>query len=807
MSGNTFFNQIQSKIKSGFLVLIHFLTKLPENIKKFNFSSFWSLIKANNPIKKIRYRAFRWIIYGIIGIFLLFLAIDQNLFWLFGYSPTFHDIKNPEYSIASEIYSSDGKLIGKFYKENRTPVEFKDLPPNLLNALVSTEDSRFYQHSGIDFFSFFSSIWSTAKGDKRGGSTITQQLAKNLYETRKKKSTGLLGNIPVLRTSIYKLKEWITALKIERVYSKNQILALYLNTVGFGNNTFGIKVASRRYFNKLPLELSTVESALLVGMLKAPSTYNPITNPEKALSRRNTVLGQMVKNHALTDSAYKQLYKIPIHLMPGEMHQEEEESYIRSAVEYFVKNWAHKNGYDIYSDGLKIYTSIDSRMQNHAEEAVSEKMKMLQNRLNGQMRGQVPWVDENGNEDKNFLNELLQRIPEYQRLKTHYKNPDSLNKFLNTPHRMKVFTWKGEKDTSFSTMDSLAYYATILQTGLLSYDPVSGYIKAWVGGINDHYFHFDHVLQSKRQPGSTFKPFVYLAAIDNGYSPCDKITDKAVTISYKDITDGKNKTWSPKNADWKFTGRDMSLRWALGRSCNSVTAQLTDKIGADKVVKYAHLLGIKSDLIPVPSIGLGPFDVSLYDMVGAYGTFLNHGNLTKPLLVTKIVDQDGSTIDEFTANPVKVISEETAWLMLYMLQGGIQEPGGTSQALWEYDLWKNGNEIAGKTGTSSNYSDAWYIGITKDLVTGVWVGAEDPSIHFRTSQSGEGSHTALPIFGSYMEKLYHDPKSGIKEGKFPKLKSKIKTKYICPNILPKKDTLGLDSTKSLIPLDTAGSIL
>lgn len=805
MSGNSFFKSIVSKLE--FWTQKGIFKTFMIWVKNLNFSGFWKFIKTQNPIKKIPYRPLRWLIYAFIFIFLLFFSIDQNLFWLFGYSPTFHDIKNPEYSVASEIYSADGKLIGKFYKENRSPVSFEDIPKNLIDALVSTEDSRFYQHGGIDFFSFFSSLYSTAKGDKRGGSTITQQLAKNLYETRKKKSFGLLGNIPGLRTSIFKMKEWITALKIERVYTKNQILALYLNTVGFGNNTFGIKVASRKYFNKKPKDLSIDQSALLVGMLKAPSTYNPINNPIKALSRRNIVLGQMVKNHVLSEDSFKRYSSIPIKISPGEIHQEEEESYIRSSVESFIKNWAHKNGYDIYSDGLKIYTSIDSRMQNHAEEAVKEKMKILQNRLNGQMKNHEPWVDENGNEVKDFLSGLLKRLPEYDQLTRKYKNPDSLNKALNTPHRMKVFTWKGEKDTSFSIMDSLGYYSKILQTGLLSYDPHTGYIKAWVGGINDHFFHFDHVMQSKRQPGSTFKPFVYLAAIDNGYSPCDKITDKAVTISYKDITDGVQKTWSPKNADWKFTGRDMSLRWALGKSCNSVTAQLTDKIGSDKVVKYAHLLGIRSDLKAVPSIGLGPFDVSLYDMVGAYGTFLNNGYLTKPQLITKIYDKEGTLIDEFTPEPVKVISDETAWLMLYMLQGGIQEPGGTSQALWEYDLWKNGNEIAGKTGTSSNYSDAWYIGITKDLVTGVWVGAEDRSVHFRTSQSGEGSHTALPIFGSYMERLYHDPKSGIKEGKFPKSKVKIKTKYYCPNFLPKKDTLNTDSLKSLSPQDSLPSIL
>ncbi len=770
-------------------------------------TSLWNSCKEFKLRKWIPNKIVRWFIYGALAILGLFMAIDQNLFGLFGYSPSVQDIKNPDYSVASEIYSSDGKIIGKFYRENRAPITFEELPKNIIDALISTEDSRFYKHQGIDFFSFFSSIWSTARGEKRGGSTITQQLAKNLYETRKKSSQGILGKIKFLRTTIFKLKEWLTASKIERIYSKNQILALYLNTVSFGNNTFGIKIASSRYFNKKPLDLSVEESALLIGMLKAPSTYNPITNVEKALTRRNIVLGQMVKSGVLSDTAFNKLSVHPISLNLGESGVHEEGSYIRSAVETFIKSWAKKNGYDIYSDGLKIYTSIDSKMQGYAEQAVEEKMKVLQTRLNRQMNSKDPWVDENGNEIKDFLGTLVLRMPEYARLKMKYPNQDTLKKMLNQRHKMRVFTWKGEKDTSFSILDSLSYYAKILQTGLLSYDPFSGYIKAWVGGLNDHNFHFDHVIQSKRQPGSTFKPFVYLAALENGYSPCDKIRDEAVTISYIDVLDGKNKTWSPKNADWKFTGRDMTLRWALGKSCNSVTAQLTDRVGASQVVKYAELLGVHSNLLPVPSIGLGPFDVSLYDMVSAYGTFLNGGSLTRPLLITKIVDREGNLIDEFHAETKRVISGETSWLMLFMLQGGIQEPGGTSQALWEYDLWKNGNEIGGKTGTSSNYSDAWYIGITKDLVTGVWVGAEDPSLHFRTSQSGEGSHTALPIFGAYMEKLYHDPTSGIHEGKFPKFKTKIKTKYYCPNAIPKNDTLNLESLKSIPKMDTTNNIL
>ncbi len=781
--------------------VLSFLEPLNEAWKKNKNNRFFEglrKLKTNNPFRRISFGPLRYAIYLILFIVLLFVSVDSNLLGLFGYSPTFKFIRNPQFSVASELLTSDGKLIGKYYKENRNPSKYEELPKNLIDALVSTEDERFYSHHGIDYYSLVSSIWSTARGDKRGGSTITQQLAKNLYHTRKKKSNGYLSRIPGLGTLVVKMKEWVTALKIEHVYTKQQILALYLNTVSFGNNTYGIKVAAKKYFNKKPAELEVQESALLVGMLKATSTYNPENNPEKALARRNVVLGHMVKNKMLSQADFNRVSLLPIELdVASVMDEEDKDSYIRAAVNNVIRVWAKKKGYDIYSDGLKIYTTIDSRFQQYAEEAVNTKMKSLQNTLNNQWKGKNPWVDENGTEIKDFVDQLIRRMPQYNYLTTHFTDPAALASYLKVRKRMRVFTWKGEKDTTFSSIDSLTYYAKMLQTGMMSFDPFTGYIKAWVGGIDNDYFKYDHVMQSKRQAGSTFKPFVYLAAIDNGYSPCDKITDKPVTISYIDVVDGKHKTWTPKNADWKNTFYDMSLRWAMGKSCNSVTAQLTEKVGPEKVVKYAKMLGIKSDLKAVPSIGLGPFDVSLFDMVGAYGTFLNHGTYTEPMLIVRIEDNDGNVIEEFKPKRKEVISEETSWLMLYMLQGGIQEPGGTSQALWEYDLWKKENQIGGKTGTSSNFSDAWYIGVSKDLVTGVWVGAEDRSVHFKTSQTGEGSRTALPIFGAYMEKLYHDPKSGITYGKFPKSKVKITRKYYCPTPIPRRDTVKADSLNAV----------
>ena len=737
---------------------------------------------------RILYQACR-----ILAIY--FLLIELNFLWLFGYSPGIMELKNPSYTVASEVYASDGSLLGRYYRENRSPIKYEEIPQNLIDALIATEDVRFYQHHGIDFQSLASSVYSTATGDKRGASTITQQLAKNLFRTRSKSSQGLIRYIPGVSTVVYKTKEWLTALKLELLYTKREILEMYLNTVSFGNNTFGIQVASKKYFSKNPSQLKDEEAALLVGMLKATSTFNPINFPDKATDRRNVVLSQMYKSGFITKKEYNRLLKKPLKLNITEDDLDlSKDSYIRSAVANYLEDWCEENDIDLYADGLKIYTSIDPIIQKHAEEAVEEWMKTLQKRFNNQWQNDVPWRDENGQEIPNFLETLAKRLTIYKKLHKKYNGDvDSINFALNEKHRMKVFTWKGEKDTTFSTYDSLAYYAKILQAGMMSFDPVTGLVKAYVGGINHDYFKYDHVTQAKRQAGSTFKPFVYLTAIDNGYSPCDKFTDKPVTITYEE--DGETKTWSPKNSDWKFSGKEMSLRWAMGKSCNSVTAQLTEAVGWENVVKYAKKLGIESPLKAVPSVGLGSNDVTVYEMIRAYGTFLNKGIKTEPLLVTKITAHDGKVIKEFSPIQERVISEETAWLMLYMFKGGMEEPGGTSQALWEFDLWQKGNEIGGKTGTTSNHSDGWYMGISKDLVTGVWVGADERSVHFKTSDYGEGSKTALPIYGKFMEKLYKDPKSGITFGKLPKPWVKIEKDYYCPTPRqPRTDTSAVDST-------------
>ncbi len=745
---------------------------------------------------RVKNKFLRYTLIFFYFLIVFFCAIELNFLWLFGYSPDMQDIKNPNMSLSSEVYSADGKLLGRYFRENRSPVEYKDISPSLVNALVATEDVRFYKHGGVDFYSFFTSMLSTAKGDRRGGSTITQQLAKNLYETRSKKSQGLLRHVPLLKTLVFKCKEWITAYKIEHVYNKQEILTLYLNTVPFGNNSYGIKTASKKYFNKNPDKVDPAEAATLIGMLKATSTYNPITHPEKAVERRNRVLSQMNKNGYMTKPDLDKYEQEPLKLDLSYVEDDSAgDSYIRRAVEKWLAPWCAENNVNLYEDGLKIYTTIDSKLQQYAEEAVAEKMKMLQKRFDNLWGKKNPWHDPDGNEIPDYAFKMSQKLQVYKALDKKYKgNTDSIRSFLNRKKKMTVFSWHGERDTTLSSLDSIAYYARMLNTGMMTIEPTTGKIKVWVGGIDHKYFNYDHVNQAKRQAGSTFKPFAYVTALDNGFSPCDKFTDQPVSIKFKD--GGKDEVWEPKNADFVFSGREMSLRWAMGKSVNSITAQLTEKVGWDKVVEYAHKCGIESPLKSVPSVSLGTNDVSVFEMVRAYSTFLNHGNKIDPLLVTKITDQDGNTLKEFTLKTEKVLSEETAWLMLYMFRGGMEEPGGTSQALWEYPgLWKkDSNQIGGKTGTSSGYVDGWYMGITKDLITGIWVGADDRSVHFTSSETGEGSHTALPIFGRFMEKVYADPSSGYTPGPFPKPWVKISKSYDCPSPRIKTDTLGVDST-------------
>lgn len=721
--------------------------------------------------------------YGLLTVFIYFIFLNTNFLWLFGSTPGFRDLRHPPLVNPSEVYTADSVLIGKFIKQDRSPVTYEELSPTLINALIATEDRRFFKHPGVDPLSLVSSIWSSLSGNPRGGSTITQQLAKNLYDTRNNKSVGLLGHVPLIRTLVYKTKEWLTAIKLELLYSKEEILSLYLNTVSFGNNSFGIKIASDRYFSKPVNELAPEEAAVLVGMLKATSTYNPVSNPENSILRRNVVLSQMRKYHYISAGDYQQLVKKPLELKLAGDREDQMDSYIPAAVRRRLSSWADSNQVDLYADGLKIYTTINSNMQLHAEEAVREQMKILQKRFRDHWGNRAPWTGPEGKEITGFIESKVSRLPEYQSLMEKFKgDKDTVMAILSRPRKMTVFSWDGETAVEMSTLDSLAYYAGILHAGLVTVEPATGHIKAWVGGIDEHYFKYDHVDQSKRQPGSTFKPFVYLTALEQGYSPCDEFIDRPVTIRYEE--NGEQRTWSPQNSDWVFTGYRMSLRWALAKSCNSITAQLTEKVGWKNVARYARRLGIRSPLSAVPSIGLGTSDVSLYELVNAYGVFLNRGRRNTPLLISHIADLEGNTLARFRSESQRVIEDESAWLMLYMLLGSMEEPGGTSQSLWEYDLWKNGNQIGGKTGTTSDYSDGWYIGVTKDLVTGVWVGASDRRVHFRNSRNGEGSKTALPVFGKYMEKVYRDPRTDVTLGKFPDPWVAITKQYQCPSRVP-----------------------
>ncbi|MFD1770243.1 penicillin-binding protein 1A [Sphingobacterium suaedae] len=747
--------------------------------------------------RRVKNKFLRYFLIAIYSIVILVCAVQLNFLWLFGYSPTKRDIVLPTLNVSSELFTADSVLIGRYFQEDRDPVAYDSISENILQALVATEDVRFYKHNGVDFFGLFSGIVSTLRGDKRGASTITQQLAKNLYRTRYAQSQGLLGKVPVVRMGVTKFKEWMTAYKLESRYEKKQIITMYLNTVSFSNNAYGIKSAAVRYFNKHPKELTIAEAAVLIGMLKGTTLYNPTRNPQKSLERRNVVLGQMQKEGYITAQAYASLSKTPLGLnLNSQEARSSNDSYLRTAVEKWLEQWSEENDIDIYTAGLKIYTTIDSRMQKIAEEAVAQQMKELQRRLDNTWRNELPWRDKSGSVIAGFLEDKARKLDVYKKLMDTYKDEKKVFELLHEPKKMRVFTWEGgEEEVEMSSMDSLKHYLSMLNTGMMAMDPYNGEIKVWVGGINHQYYKFDHVNQAKRQAGSTFKPFVYLTALENGMAPCDTYEDKPVRLDFINQK-GEKEVWEPKNADWSFSYRNMSLRWAMARSLNTITAQITRDVGWDKIVETAHRVGINSHLESVPSVGLGSNDVSVFEMVNAYATFMNEGKRLEPVLVSKIYDSDGKLIASFETKQKQVIDPENAWLMTYMLRGTMEEPGGTSQALWEWDLFENDNQIGGKTGTSSDYVDGWYMGVTKDLVAGVWVGCDEQSIHFKNSHTGEGSKTALPIYALFMEELYKHPELGVTLGKFPEAKVEIKKKYNCPS--PRiRITAPADSTDSL----------
>lgn len=693
-----------------------------------------------------------WIIYGagVVTLVLLFSMISMG--WL-GFMPSFADLENPETNQATEIYSEDGVLLGKYFFENRSNCKFEEISPALVNALIATEDARFYKHSGIDVRALFRVSFGLLTHDHRGGgSTITQQLAKNLFPRDPHASKAKLV--------LTKFKEWVVAVKLEREFSKNEIMALYFNTVDFGNNSMGIKSASKTYFNKEPIGLNTEEAALLVGMLKAPTKYSPVRNPNASRERRNTVLSQMNKYDYLTDEECDSLQKLPIDMSNFSVqdHTAGLATYFREYLRQYLTEWCRENPkpdgshYDIYSDGLRIYTTIDSRMQRHAEEAVYEHVcQYLQPMFFEHWRGKenAPFANLSEEETNRILNSAMKRSDRYQRMKDAGASEEQIKKAFNTKVEMKVFSWNGMKDTVMTPMDSIRYYKSFLHCGLMAVDVNSGHVKAYVGGTNYRYFQYDHVKLSRRQVGSTFKPYVYTVAMSTGdYSPCTMVPNIPVTIH---LPDGR--TWTPRNSGHYKEGQMMPLREALAQSLNQVSAYIMKQYGPDAIIELVRRMGMTSDIPAVPAICLGACELSLYEQVGAINCFPNQGVYVEPTFITKICDKEGNVIFTYVPKTNEAIDQVTAFKTVRLMQGVVDF--GTGRRLrGQYQL---SFPLGGKTGTTDNQSDGWFVGYTPMLTCGIWVGCEDRAAHFRSTALGQGARTALPVFGLFMQKCYNDP--------------------------------------------------
>lgn len=685
----------------------------------------------------------------IVGSSLLVIGAATGLF---GELPTFEELENPSNALASEVYSSDGVLLGKYYIQNRTNINYKDLNQGTIDALKATEDIRYDNHSGIDLRGLMRVFFKTVilrQSGSGGGSTITQQLAKNLFPREK---------ISGLQIVVRKVQEWVIAARLERSYTKEEILAMYLNTVDFGSNSFGIKAASKTFFNKSPKNLKVEESAMLIGLLKAPTYYSPVRNPDNAFVRRNTVLAQMLKYDFLDEATYRSLCAKPISLnFVLEDHSEGMAPYFREYMRTYLVNWCKENkkpdgtNYNIYKDGLKIYTTIDSRMQRYAEEAMVEHMSELQNTFFSHWKNSSPYT-----KYPDVITRGIKRSERYASLKEKGLSEEAIMEDFNKKIPMTIFSWSGDKDTLMSPIDSLRYYKMFLRTGFMSMDPHTGHIKAWVGGINHKHFKYDMVRGGRRQVGSTFKPFVYALAMQEGYSPCYKIPNIRVVFKMKE-----GGQWSPSNAD-RSTGGMLSLKQALAASVNNVTAYLMKQFGVDATIALARKLGITSPIQNSPTICLGTPDISVYEMVGAYSAFANKGVWTEPIFVSRIEDPSGTVLHEFIPKRVEALDEATAYITLNLMKGVVESGTGT-RLRWRYGLK---NDIAGKTGTTQNQSDGWFMGITPDLVSGAWVGCEDRAVRFRSTYLGQGANTALPIWGLYMKKVYADSTLGVSADKF-----------------------------------------
>lgn len=729
------------------------------------------------------------------GIFLFFLFASWGLF---GSMPSFEDLENPESNLATEIISSDGITLGKFYNENRTAIKYKDLPKSLVDALISTEDERFYQHSGIDARRTFGAALKL--GSNGGASTITQQLAKLLFHGEGSKFLPF--------RIVQKAKEWIIAIRLERQYTKNEIIAMYFNRVDFVNTAVGIRSAANVYFAKEPRDLSVDQSALLVGMLTNPSLYNPVRRPEKAIKRRNIVFGQMVKNNKLEPAAKTLLETKPISLdFHPESHLDGTATYFREYLRDYMKNWIkeHKRpdgeDYDIYSAGLKIYTTIDSKIQEHAEEAVKAHMKNLQEEffIDQKNNKNAPFVNISEIETQRILNQAMKNSKRWRILKAQDLSDEEITKTFSNPTKMTVFSWDGDKEMTMTPLDSIRYYKHFLQAGLMSMEPQTGHVKAWVGGIDYKYFQYDHVGQGARQVGSTFKPFVYATAIEQlGMSPCDTIIDGPFIIRK-----GRHHVtadWEPRNSDNRYRGM-VTLKTALANSINTISAKLIDKTGPEAVVALTQKLGVKSDIPVQPAIALGAVDITVQDMVAAYSTFANKGVYIKPQFISRIEDKNGAVIYEPIPETRDVLNKDVAFAIIKLLEGvtesgsGVRlrtQGGGSGDKRWTGYPYMFTNPIAGKTGTTQNQSDGWFIGMVPNLVTGVWVGCEDRSARFRSITYGQGATAALPIWGYFMEKCYQDPDLLVSKDAFEKPEN-MSIKVDCWTA-PKRvvDTLGVN---------------
>ena len=709
----------------------------------------------------------------VVAFILYLLAVNCNFLWLFGKSPSMQTIRQKRPAQASEIYSADNQQIGKFFSENRTPVNFEDVNPVFWRALIDTEDERFYSHHGIDYTAFAAALKDyLLHHDARGASTITQQLAKNLFRVRTEYSTGLLGNIPGLKMLIMKSKEWITAYKLEYFFTKEEILTQYANTVDFGSNAFGIKTAAKTYFGITPKELTVEQAAVLVGMLKATTYYNPRIHPDNAVKRRNVVLDNMRKKGDITQAAYDSLRTTEIELdFSVENAYDGTANYFREAVANVLKEWCRDNGYDLYTDGLKIYTTLDTRMQRYAEEAAVKQMKQVQKNFNNHWGSTNPWQDEHHQEIAGFIEDIAQRQPYYKQLAKRFPNsPDSISFYLNKPHTVKLFDYEhGTIEKEMSTMDSIRYMVRFMHCGFVAIEPQTGHVKAWVGDIDFNSWKYDKVT-AMRQPGSTFKLFVYTEAMNQGLTPCDRRRDSYFAMQVWDANKKKEVRWAPTNANGYFTGDSMPLRTAFAQSVNSVAVKLGQEVGIKNIANTAHAMGIKSQLDPTPSLALGSSDVNLLELVNSYSTVVNDGRAHDAILVTRILDRDGNEIYSAPKEQKQVIPYRSAFLMQQLLQGGLRERGGTSMSLWGYIGKYNDSEFGGKTGTSNNHSDAWFVGVSPNLVCGAWVGGEYRSIHFRTGALGQGSRTALPICGYFYDAVFGDPAFKHYHGKFGKPK-------------------------------------